>query len=71
MHCIAGAALEELLFSAFVAGIEALVEVHSPQEAKAAVAAGATLLVVCVFRNLNKHLMYYLGVVTYRSHGEV
>lgn len=50
IHCIAGAALSELLFSAVVAGIEAIVEVHSPEEAKAAADAGATLLVVCVFR---------------------
>ncbi|KAL8272522.1 hypothetical protein Esti_003521 [Eimeria stiedai] len=45
IHSVAGAALEELLFAACVAGIEAVVEVHGAGEARQAIAAGATLLV--------------------------
>lgn len=46
IHSVAGGALEELLFAACTVGIEALVEVHGADEARRAVNAGATLLIV-------------------------
>uniref|UniRef100_A0A7S1TYS9 indole-3-glycerol-phosphate synthase n=1 Tax=Phaeomonas parva TaxID=124430 RepID=A0A7S1TYS9_9STRA len=43
MACVAGPVLEDLMDAATVMGIEAIVEVHTPNEAKYAMSCGATL----------------------------
>ncbi|XP_022588342.2 uncharacterized protein LOC34620504 [Cyclospora cayetanensis] len=66
IHSVAGGALEELLFAACTAGIEAVVEVHGAEEARQAVAAGATLLIANQIDRLTG-LLYPMSAVDVRD----